>query len=111
MRLLLSRVFKALRSNLISFMAGSVFSVFINLATAKVDLRKSVALPLGLLALATLGLIALVLVLDHLTESASKKPNPLMEYSANLYNNALTLGALFGLSLLVLLAALWLLSH
>ena len=63
MRHALSRLFKALPSDLFSFVAGAIFAVFINLATTKVDFRKSVGLPLALLVLSASCLMAGLVVL------------------------------------------------
>jgi hypothetical protein len=76
MRLALSRVFKSLPSDFFSFIAGVVFSVVIGLATAAVHIDKvrHLGLLLTLMALAALGFIWVVVVLNEAAEAASEDP-------------------------------------
>jgi hypothetical protein len=110
MRLVLSRLFKALPSDLFSFVAGSIFAVFINLETMKVDPHKSLGLPLGLLALSTVGFICLVLVLNAASESAAKDSSA-DAYFLSVYDRLPLIASLLAASVLVLGYALWKLSH
>ena len=110
MRHALSRLFKALPSDLFSFVAGAIFAVFINLATTKVDFRKSVGLPLALLVLSTVGFIYLVLVLNAASESAAKDTSP-DAYFYSVYDRLPLLAFTLVASLSILAYALWQLSH
>jgi hypothetical protein len=80
MRDALSKLFNALPSDVFSFVAGAVFSAAINLATARVDLNKSLRLPFGLLAVATFGFIVLGFALKTAREAATERPNPKQAY-------------------------------
>ena len=111
MRIFLTKLFRALPSDLFSFIAGAIFSVAINLATARVNMQQKLRLPLELLVLSTLGFIFLVVLLNEASESAAKRSDPSEEYSINIYSKLPVLLIIMTLSISFLGYALWRLSH